>query len=91
MTIPAPVSPDQFKRILEHCGLTIIAESENNWLFERRTGPGRPIPVPKLGALVAVEVMSSILHFANINHRDYFLALEATSMERIREGPAERG
>jgi len=57
--------------MLEAVGYTVVHEDDYNWVLER--GPEDEIlPLPKLGELVAIEVMDSLLHKARINDKVYF-------------------
>jgi hypothetical protein len=64
LAAPTPVSPSHLKRILELAGYVVVAEDEWNWNLIR--GEELPLNLPKDGEFVALEVMMSVLHQANI-------------------------
>lgn len=58
----APIPPGALKTILELYGFEVIAEDDFNWvLAEPHVPESEPIIIPKLGDLVALEVMMQAL------------------------------
>lgn len=71
LKVPAPIPPEQLKRIVELCGYLIAAEDEWNWAMTKHGCV--PILVPKDGDFVAIEVMMSVLHDLGLyTPGDYF-------------------
>lgn len=66
----APVPPETLKAILEACGFVVAHEDSFNWTLVRgEVEP--PVILPKLGALVALDVMMQILSDAKIDNLTY--------------------
>jgi hypothetical protein len=58
----APIPPGALKTILEMYGFVVIAEDGFNWVLEDpKQADSEPIVIPKIGELVAVEVMMQAL------------------------------
>jgi hypothetical protein len=80
--IHPPVSPTIFKRILELDGFTVIHEDEFNWsLFKDEFGLVQPILIPKKPKLIAVDIMSNVLHRAKMPPGTYQDLLAKTKSE----------
>lgn len=74
----APVAPRVFKRILELAGYESIAEDAYCWIL---LSGRHPAVIPKIGDLVALEIMDSILNAAQINNLKYFEFLEQAKID----------
>lgn len=74
----APVAPRIFKRILELAKYETIAEDACCWIL--LSGTHAPV-IPKNVDLVALEIMDSILHAAQINDGTYFKLLEQAKID----------
>jgi hypothetical protein len=75
----SPITPKQLKRVLELYGYTVFAESKANWMLSKDDGD-EPIPLPKVGNLVALEVhMEAVFTRAGMDLRKY-LALKAKAL-----------
>jgi hypothetical protein len=58
----APIPPGALKTILELYGFKVSAEDDYNWILADPHHPeNEPIVIPKIGDLVAVEVMMQAL------------------------------
>jgi hypothetical protein len=58
----ACVPPWALKAILELHGFSVVSEDEYNWMVEKaNSGASEPLIIPKVGALVAVDVMMQVL------------------------------
>jgi hypothetical protein len=64
LKLPAPIPPEQLKRVLELAGYAIAMEDEWNWSMVK--GSALPIIIPKDGEFVAVEVMVCALEQADL-------------------------
>ena len=69
----APIPPLALKQILELYGFKLVSEDEYNWLL---ADPGQstcePIVLPKMGELVAIDVMMQVLIDAKMGYATYF-------------------
>ena len=73
----APIPPGALKAILELFGYKVIAEDDFNWVLADSTQTeSEPIIIPRLGELVAVEVMMQALIDSKLPFSTY-LALKA--------------
>jgi hypothetical protein len=73
-----PIPARKLKAMLEQYGYAVIHEDDYTWSMDR--GPGDEIlEIPKLGEVMAMEVMDSLLHKAKINDRTYFDLLARVS------------
>lgn len=73
----APIPPNALKEILCLHGYRVIAEDEYNWsLADRAQEKSEPIIVPKIGDLVALDVMMQTLIDAKLNLSTYFALKE---------------
>ena len=70
----APIPPHDLKQILVLFGYKVIAEDEFNWVLAHdvKDGADVPIVIPKLGDLVALDVMMETLITAKLNLQVYF-------------------
>jgi hypothetical protein len=58
----APIPPGALKTILELYGFKVSAEDDFNWvLVDPKQTDSEPVVIPKIGDLVAVEVMMQAL------------------------------
>ena len=84
MPAVACIPPWAMKEILEHFGFSVIVEDEYNWVLSETKNhsgvaiPGElePIILPKLGDLLALDVMMDTLIKAKMDLHTYF-ALKA--------------
>jgi hypothetical protein len=73
----APIPPEALKEILCLHGYRIIAEDDYNWsLTDKTQEKSEPIIVPKIGELVALDVMMQTLIDAKLNLSTYFILKE---------------
>lgn len=71
MAALAPIPARKLKAMLEVDGYLVMHEDDYTWTMHR--GPDDEIlDIPKLGAVMALEVMDSLLAKARINDRKYF-------------------
>jgi hypothetical protein len=71
MAALAPIPAKKLKAMLEEYGYRVIHEDDYNWSMDG--GPHDEILViPKLGEVMAIEVMDSLLHKAKIDNKTYF-------------------
>lgn len=71
LAVPSPISPINLKRLLELKGYEVIAEDAYNWLLAKGSKTA-PVPVPKLGDLVPVDVfMDVVFTKAGMNLGEY--------------------
>ena len=75
----SPIPPEQLKQILEYSGYTVVDQDEHNWLMDRKGSDHPPIPIPKAGPLVALDVLMYALDKAKINPGQYVKALNAAT------------
>ncbi len=68
----APVPPHILRAILELDGFKVVAEDACNWVLVKDAADVFPIILPKIGKLVAVDVLMSALHKAQMNNSRYF-------------------
>ena len=76
----ACIPPWAMKEILTHFGFQVIAEDEYNWVLSEtkdhlgvaEAGEKEPIILPKLGDLLAVDVMMDTLIKAKLDLHTYF-------------------
>jgi len=69
----APIPPLALKRILELYGFKVISEDEFNWLLADPGQPSsEPIALPKMGELVAIDIMMQALIDAKMGYATYF-------------------
>ncbi len=74
----APISARKLKAMLESDGYAVIHEDDYTWSMDH--GPDDEILViPKLGEVMAVEVMDSLLVKAKITNGKYFELLARIS------------
>jgi hypothetical protein len=57
------------KRILELAGYECVAENTSCWMLVSEM---HPAIVPKIGDVVALEIMDSLLNGAKMDNRTYF-------------------
>jgi hypothetical protein len=69
----APVPPRVLKRILELDGYECVAEDATCWILLSKN---HPAVIPKIGDLVALEIMDSVLSPSQMSNRRYFELLE---------------
>ena len=67
----APVPPDTLRKILKADGFKVLSEDELNWVLVKDMDD-IPVILPKLGALVAIDVMMSALDRARITPGRFF-------------------
>jgi hypothetical protein len=73
----APIPPRALKDILCLHGYTLIAEDEYNWsLTDKTQEKSEPIIIPKIGDLVALDVMMQVLIDTKLNLNIYFALKE---------------
>ena len=78
MAALAPIPARKLKAMFEEYGYVVVHEDYYNWAMER--GPGdETLIIPKLGEVLAIEVMDSLLAKAKINDRKYFELLAKVS------------
>jgi hypothetical protein len=77
----APIPQALLKRILELDGFKVIAEDLLNWVLVKDVNELFPIILPKIGPLVAVDVMMGALHRAQMNNGRYFELRELANAE----------
>lgn len=65
----APVPPRVFKRMLELAGYDVVKENKHTWVLVCNA---HPAVVPKLGELIALDAMESVLNAAQINNAKFF-------------------
>ena len=74
----APIPARKLKAMFEADGYTVIHEDDYTWVMHR--GPDDEIlPIPKLGTVLALEVMDSLLCKAKIINGKYFEMLARVS------------
>lgn len=86
----APISPWAMKTILELFGFQVIAEDDYNWVMSEtkehlgvaESGEKEPILLPKLGDLLALDVMMSTVINAKLDLHTYF-ALKAKVLGKM--------
>lgn len=77
MAALTPISGRKLKAMLEADAYAVMHEDDYTWTMYR---PGAEIlDVPKLGDVMAMEIMYSLLHKAQINDRKYFDLLARVS------------
>lgn len=76
----SPVPPEILKNILSRLGFRVIDEDEAIWLMAKEQRD-RPIPLPRDGDLVAVEVMEDVLARANMNDGLFLTLLKEVQEE----------
>lgn len=76
----ACISPRVLKRILELRGFAAQHEDDYNWAL-MKPGLEEVVIVPKLGDLVAVEVLHRALDAAQMDNAAYFELLERANAE----------
>jgi hypothetical protein len=70
---PSPVPPLAFKQILELYGFKVISEDEFNWLLADPHQPdSEPLILPKIGELVAIDIMMQAMIDAKMGYATYF-------------------
>lgn len=72
MAALAPIPPLLLKNILELDGYKVVTEDPFNWVLVKSIEDELPILLPKLGKLVALDVMMDALHKAQMNNGRYF-------------------
>jgi hypothetical protein len=72
----APIPPHILRAILELDGFRVISEDLYNWVLVKDAADVFPIILPKIGKLVAVDVLMGALHKAHMNNARYFELLE---------------
>jgi len=73
----APIPPWALKQILELYGYKVTYEDQFNWLLEDPSQKdAEPIPLPKLGELVAVEIMMQAVLGSKMGLPTYFILKE---------------
>jgi hypothetical protein len=77
----APISPPLLKRILELDGYKVVTEDLLNWVLVRDLKDTFPIVLPKIGKLVAVDVMMDALHKAQMSNGRYFQLREIANAD----------
>ena len=78
MAALAPIPAKKLKAMFESDGYAVIHEDDYNWTMDR--GPDDEVlTIPKLGEVMALEVMDSLLSKAKINDRKYFDLLARVS------------
>jgi hypothetical protein len=78
MAALAPIPARKLKAMFEVDGYAVMHEDDYTWTMYR--GPDDPIlDIPKLGEILALEVMDSLLAKAKINDRKYFDLLTRVS------------
>ncbi len=72
----APIPPLAMKSILELRGWRVVSEDKFNWLLEASKYEGNvkpePLPLPKRGRLLAVDVMMDTLIKTKTDLHTYF-------------------
>lgn len=69
----APIPPLALKQILELYGFKLLSEDDYNWLLTDPSQPNsEPIVLPKMGELVAIDVMMQALIDAKMGYATYF-------------------
>ena len=76
----APISPWAMKEILQLFGFEVIAEDEYNWVLSdtkehlgvAKESDKEPIILPKLGEVLAVDVMMDTVIKASLDLHTYF-------------------
>ena len=69
-----PIPARKLKVMFEAYGYAVVHEDDYNWSMNR--GPNDDILViPKLGEVLAIEVMDALLCKAKIDNRTYFALL----------------
>jgi hypothetical protein len=68
----APIPPTLLRRILEMDGYKTVAEDALNWVLVRQVADELPVILPKIGKLVAVDVLMNALDRAQMNNARYF-------------------
>jgi len=80
--VPAitPIPPLAMKKILELRGWKVVAEDDSNWLMEPSKYDGlakpEPLPLPKRGRVLAVDVMMDSLIKTKTDLHTYFILKE---------------
>ena len=70
MVAPRSVAPGVFKKLLEKKGFRVIDEDMSNWVMAAGE-KDVPFTVPKLGDLVALDLMMNVLDKAKIDNGTY--------------------
>ena len=68
----APIPPLLLKKILELDDYKVAAEDALNWVLVKNVGDELPIILPKIGKLVALDVMMDALNKAQMKPGRYF-------------------
>src|SRR5437660_5072491 len=69
----APIPPVALKQIIELYGFKLLSEDDYNWLLADPSQPNNePIVLPKMGELVAIDVMMQALIDAKMGYATYF-------------------
>lgn len=68
----APIPPGLLKRVLELDGYRVITEDLLNWVLVKDAKELFPIILPKIGTVVALDVMMDALHKAQMSNGRYF-------------------
>ena len=74
----APIPPEQLKRVMEILDFIVVDEDQYNWLMDKEGRNDPPITIPKIGPLVALQIMDAVIQQASVNHFQYFEALKKT-------------
>jgi hypothetical protein len=82
MSALAPIPTYLLKAILELDGFKVAAEDSLNWVLVKEVGEVLPIIIPKVGKLVAVDLLMGALHKAQMNDARYFELLELAKAAR---------
>jgi hypothetical protein len=73
----APIPPLALKEILVQYGFRILFEDEYNWILDEPDQPTiEPIVIPKIGEVVAVDVMMDTIINARMAYGTYFALKE---------------
>jgi hypothetical protein len=72
----APIPPIALKDILCLHGYRVTAEDDFNWSLVDKNPNSEPIIIPKIGDLVALDVMMQTLIDAKLNLSTYFALKE---------------
>jgi hypothetical protein len=75
----SPIPPDVLKRLLDDYGYKVHMSDSYNWVFVRKGS--LPIPVPKRGLRVPLNVMMSALNKAKMDNGTYLALLKMYNQE----------
>lgn len=76
MAAPRPCSPDVLRKIAEHEGYRVEAETALNWILYKPTSANPLMSLPRSGDVVSFEILHHILGQLSLNYGEYFVLLK---------------